>query len=120
MNETKPTPGPWVIVCRGSEGYCVMRSMRHITCRADMGFVADCTAKPFEESKANAEFIATAYEACRAINPENPLAVVEAIPELLSQVREIVDHATKYGAAPLSAEKMLDRARAAISKAEGE
>jgi hypothetical protein len=33
-------------------------------------------------------------------------------------LEEIVEHATKYGAAPLSADKMFSRARAALSKAE--
>ena len=45
--------------------------------------------------------------------------LIAAAPELLAELTVIVDHATKYGAAPRSAEKMFDRARAAIAKAEG-
>ena len=60
------------------------------------------------------------WESCGEFieNREDAL-LYAAAPELLEVVREIVDHATKYGAAPLSAEKMFDRARAAIAKARG-
>jgi hypothetical protein len=80
-----------------------------------MGFVADCTAKPFEESKANANFIATAYEACRSINPSSPLAVAEAMPEAVNALRGIA-HEAQPGAA---AEAILRTiARAALAKLE--
>jgi len=47
-------------------------------------------------------------------------AIVAAAPEMLDALAEIIDHATKYGGAPLSATKMFDRARAAVAKAKGE
>ena len=47
------------------------------------------------------------------------IALITAAPELLEAVKEIAGHAEKYGAAPASATKMFDRARAAIAKAEG-
>lgn len=43
----------------------------------------------------------------------------KAAPDLLSALFEIVEHAERYGAAPFSAVKMFDRARAAIEKATG-
>jgi len=46
-------------------------------------------------------------------------ALIAAAPDLLDALREIVDHAEHYGAAPISADLMFSRARAAISKAEG-
>lgn len=42
-----------------------------------------------------------------------------AAPELFQILREIYDHAQKYGGAPWSATKMFSRARTAIDHAEG-
>lgn len=50
---------------------------------------------------------------------ESARRLIAAAPELLSALAEIVDHAQRYGAAPYTAVKMFDRARAAIARAEG-
>lgn len=49
--------------------------------------------------------------------PDEDTSLRDAAPDLLKSLQEIVNHATTFGGAPLSATKMFDRAREAIAKA---
>jgi len=67
----KPTPGPWVLQYCGIEGVAFC-----------------CGIGPSEEDDANAALIVAAVNSCFAINPSNPLAVAEGLPELVNACRE--------------------------------
>jgi hypothetical protein len=103
MNETKSTLRPWHYKKDGFKITIGNESTRHDYLEHDRT-VAIIEDNSFQ-AEADAAFIV------RAVNAHDVL---------LGALSEIVDHATKYGAAPLSAVKMFDRARAAIAKAEGE
>jgi len=96
--DTKYTPGPWNI--QGGKGkhgdLFVWKAGEYFGGHA----IATVHEEVEERAKANAHLISAA-------------------PELLEALQEIVTHATKYGAAPLSALLMFDRARSAIAKAKG-
>ena len=49
-----------------------------------------CGIGPSEEDDANAALIVAAVNSCFAINPSNPLAVAEALPELVEACRELI------------------------------
>lgn len=86
----KPTPGEWIAWCLGSEGYQVRLSLPHVSKeQRSLSPIADCTQREFEESAGNAEFIAVAFNSCRSINPSNPRAVAEALPELVEACASI-------------------------------
>lgn len=98
----KHTPGPWEFGGKFSREVYEKRDGIEI-CTVPQGdsFCADgCQCDECEERYANARLIAAA-------------------PELLEALSQIVNHATKYGGAPLAAVKMFDRARAALAKADG-
>jgi len=62
------TPGPWKARCMGSEGSIVWMDGKDIEQHFRLGMIADCTSRPFTESKANALLIAAApelLEACK-------------------------------------------------------
>jgi hypothetical protein len=69
----KPTSGPWF----DDEG-CVYNPARLK--------VADCNCRGMAHE--NAALIVAAVNACFAINPSNPLAVAEALPELAEACRK--------------------------------
>jgi len=74
----KPTAGPWV------------RSGFEVYGKNETPLVADCARFNVlvrEEIQANIALIVAAVNGCFAVNPDNPLAVAEALPELVKACR---------------------------------
>lgn len=99
---SKHTPGPWKYSEWHDGGFAVDQDT------ADK-WSAVCDVRPntlgsrpvdAEEAEANARLIT-------------------ASPELLAVCDEMIEHVAKYGALPRSADKLLGRAMAAVSKAKG-
>ena len=71
----------------------------------------------------NARMIAAAVNACQSINPQNPMAVAEALPDMLAQLKWTIDilhrvfeeHGTEY----VKESYMMAFAEAAIQRAQG-
>ena len=75
----KPTPGKWkrsYEIIEDEEGKTLAICSGHDT--------------SLDQDEANANFVLTAHEACFAVNPDNPLAVAEALPELVEACRELI------------------------------
>ena len=80
----KPTPGKWKRSCEiieDEEGKTLAICSGHDT--------------SLEQDEANANFVLTAHEACFAVNPSNPLAVAEALPELVAAAKELMEKFTE-------------------------
>ena len=74
-----PTPGKWkrsYEIIEDEEGKTLAICSGHDT--------------SLDQDEANANFVLTALEACFAVNPDNPLAVAEALPELLEVFEEMM------------------------------
>jgi hypothetical protein len=75
-------------------------------------------------AEANANLIVAAVNACFAINPENPLAVAEALPELVEALRLSVSYMGKAEADGFCLEcarpigHAIEKVRAALAKIE--
>ncbi len=76
MNTSKPTPGHWRV---GDAGLTVFGPPN--------GQPSPVTVAN-TKNRANAALITAAVNACHAVNPDNPLAVAEAIPELARLLHE--------------------------------
>jgi len=88
----KPTPGPWeawpdadtnqlaVGPKMGGVGVCDVVNVNGI------GISTEDTRATGE---ANARLVAAAVNACFVVNPENPLAVAEALPEIVTALKRI-------------------------------
>jgi len=75
----KPTPGPWVGTA--SEVYG----------KNETPLVADCARSNVlqrEDIRANIALIVSSVNACFQVNPDNPLAVAEALPEIAETLKE--------------------------------
>ncbi len=59
----------------------------------------------------------TALKACKLINPENPIAAAEAMPEIFRLLQDAVADAFKVTHKRLDPHKWLNEANAAILKA---
>ena len=103
----KPTPGPWKL-CGANEGLC--------PCHLIWSKKADCVVahtvgvkdeyitegegiSDEKEICANAALIVAAVNACFAINPDNPMAVAEALPEIVSALAEALAGLDQLGCA---------------------
>jgi len=77
-----------------------------------------------DEQRANAELLALAPTAPHDCDLDCPGAGnkkrLEIFGEMVEVLREIYDHAEKYGAAPFAASKMFARVRAVLAKIKGE
>jgi hypothetical protein len=121
----KPTPGPWV----------VNQNRPVAGCNGDIAIttghesiVAVAFVRP--DVEANAALIVAAVNACFTINPDNPLAVAEALPEIVKMARDILDahwdmspleYANSRGLPFMSdeeGERIQERLRAALAKIE--
>jgi hypothetical protein len=83
----KPTPGPWETASFNNE---VSGKTDWDVCVAGGGDMI-CDLQGLENAKANAAFIAAAFNACRSVNPDNPLAVAEGMAELVEAARKAHD-----------------------------
>jgi hypothetical protein len=71
-----------------------------------------------EKAEANARLIAAAWNACVEINPENPIAAAEAMPEIFRLLLAAVVDAQKIcGKGRLDPKEWLEKTHAAIDKA---
>ena len=75
-----------------------------------------------EEEKANADLILAAVNACGKVNPNNPIAAAEALPELLDFAIQYLyskhyECSPGHLACPYSREQLGSMARAAITNA---
>jgi hypothetical protein len=64
--------------------------------------IADLDGENSQKVRANAELIVTAVNACKEINPANPLAAARAAPELLKALEYVLTHVPNYGIHPHS------------------
>jgi len=81
----KPTKGPWKRAGREPERHAVR------IVNKDGMLVAEARAAggPWFEADGNALLIIAAVNSCFQINPDNPLAVAEALPELVEAARDL-------------------------------
>jgi len=91
MDKTKPTPGPWRFKGRTlTVPHLAVYGPPHLV---DGGDYAPICEPHYE---ADARLIVAAVNACFQVNPDNPLAVAEALPELVEAARTSVDIADVY------------------------
>src|SRR5262245_28054172 len=69
------------------------------------------------KAEANARLIAAAWNACILINPENPIAAAEAMPEIFQLLMDAVVDAHKVTHKNLDPKEWLRQASAAIDAA---
>ena len=100
-----PTPGPWLT---GGEG-TVIRDRGHSR------QIARCIKWDDYSDAANCSLILAAVNACFAINPSNPQAVAEALPELVSALTEALAGFNLLGKGQTD---FANKCRAAIAKLE--
>ena len=103
----KPTPGPWKFgTCAGQvEG----PNGEGIGGEIDFSI-------PDKVKQANAGLIVAAVNACFAINPENPTAVAEALPELVNELKQIMNRSRDFEF--VVPRPIAEKIRAALTKAE--
>ena len=70
-----------------------------------------------EEELANAHLIAAAVNGCQAVNPDNPMAVAEAIQEMYKALKGLLEGLDNPMRVP--AFELVDIACLALAKAEG-
>jgi len=119
----KPTLGPWKT---NAPGGFIIRSIKSELARVGYsigGFSqgAMSNAPGLSEAQANAALIVAAVNACFAINPSSPLAVAEALPELVEALETIHVRTEEYTTAPdkeRALEAIEEISRAALAKIE--
>ena len=80
------TKGEWTITVHRPLGNLrIVIKSEHSYDDNDIATIEECL-----ESKANANLIVSAVNACQKINPDNPQAVAEAIPEMYEALRKLV------------------------------
>lgn len=112
---TKPTSGKWMI---GKGVEYLNRYGECMVVTADLPYlIADLRDAPMpkEEAAANAALIVAAVNACFALNPDNPLAVAEALPELVKAVVDFLEWGAMTGS---DLELHRGKFRAALAKLE--
>jgi len=119
----KPTLGPWKT---NAPGGFIIRSIKSELARVGYsigGFSqgAMSNAPGLSEAQANAALIVAAVNACFAINPSSPLAVAEALPELVEALETIHVRTEEYTTATdkeRALEAIHEISRAALAKIE--
>ena len=71
----------------------------------------------YEKAEANARLMAAAWNACVEINPENPIAAAEAMPEMFRLLLAVVADAQKICGKRLDLEEWLMKANETVDKA---
>jgi len=115
----KPTPGPWTMGPRDA----AMLSIRILDApRMMLAAEAHGAGGSWKEVGANAALIVAAVNACFKVNPDNPLAVAEALPELVEACRNIAklfDEAKEQGySISAASNSWADALGAALAKLE--
>lgn len=102
----KPTPGPWAVGC----------GLRIQAC--DVGPMFEPTTHgTHKQMNANAALIVAAVNACFAVSPENPLAVAEALPEVVEALRGLVSEFDNNNALAAAYDDGMDEDTAEMLKA---
>lgn len=112
--------GEWKAEKVGGEGKCIIHTGDFTLPFVDT-FPNHFRQPPVssEEAEANAQLIVTAVNACKAINPENPLAVAEGLGELYEALKYVIRELDK--ADIVKADSILmEYPNRAIAKVEGE
>jgi len=104
----KPTPRPWRAIEAGSKVKAgamtdVAYLSRHL--------------KSEEERKANADLIIAACNAAQEINPDNPAAAAEAMPEMFRLLCEVASASQRICGKPFDSEKWLSEVETVVLKA---
>jgi len=106
----KPTPGPWILMG------CDVEDENKDT------ITFCCGTGTSEDDEANAALVVAAVNACFKVNPDNPLAVAEALPELVEACRNIAklfDEAKEQGySISAASNSWADALGAALAKIE--
>ena len=80
--------------------------------------IASMTGLSETDAKVNAELIIAAVNACQKVNPDNPLAVAEALPDMYEALERLVDYLNYLGV-PEDCEDQYEEANKSLAKAEG-
>jgi len=119
----KPTPGPWRVRELGSEGAMIYPDYGNIMERTRA--ICRSSMRDTLTDFANAALIVAAVNACFAVNPDNPLAVAEALPELVEIIKMAGQlERNKMLLDPIDwlpqliIEEIISRSRAALAKLE--
>lgn len=112
-----PTPGPWKVVPDTQSNHDDLNPTTIQTLDGTRSIVSDLGM----QWDADAAFIVAACNACMTVNPENPQAVADALPELVEAAEtaeSFLRHLTPQaqGLAGQQAESLL---RAALARIEG-
>ena len=102
-------PGPW----RKGERESYLHAIKIIDERGFLVAEARGATGPWADVEANARLIIAAVNACFAVNPDNPLAVAEALPELVEACRFYIQ---RVGGYPISSRHRVENA---LAKMEG-
>ncbi len=104
------------------EEWKVYKSGRHFIIDKGRPICSDEVAKVYY-SEANAHLIATAVNACQAVNPNNPQAVAESIKELYEALKTLVEtleiQGDELAEAGIGYIPEYNKAIEALAKAEG-
>ena len=117
----KPTPGPWT----ATPSYINLGEWE-IYGNEDgdnAQHIGSIEAEGTEQAEANAALIVAAVNSCFAVNPDNPLAVAEALREIVDIVRGFVFISDNEKRDPCESNRnaktiLIEQARAALAKLE--
>jgi hypothetical protein len=109
---TKPTPGPWKISKNFPGSTATFREVEDP--RGRVVLVGQSGLKNDLPADSNAALIVAAVNACFAVNPDNPMAVAEAMPEVVDVMRGIL----KCGMTTTADDNTWRRIRSALAKLE--
>ena len=105
----KPTPGKWKKGARVPERHAI----RILDRRGFLVAEARGAGGPWTEVEGNAALIVAAVNACFQVDPSNPLAVAEALPEIVNALLRIANEPQPEAA---TVDIMRAIARAALAK----
>ena len=104
-------------VTRNGKPYCTIHDPEYIA-KKDAEGTAKYYAKSTSE-RAKRELVSTAVSACKAINPDNPMAVAESISDLYEALKEITAQFKKVEPLYFKDNEIIGRAEQALTKTEG-
>jgi len=83
--------------------------------------IASMTGLSETDAKVNAELIVAAVNACQKVNPDNPLAVAEALPDMYEALKEAINWLAfnRRDRPGTTGSLLADTINQALAKAEG-
>ena len=117
----KPTPGPWLDDRSRGSRYGAAPIIVADQCwrgnqTREIAKVLFHGGSEDPEVNANAVLIVAAVNACFQINPENPMAVAEALPEMVCLVKRVMNECTDFEL--IIPRPIGDKIRAVLAKKE--